>query len=115
MQRTFLQSQLAFGFQLGKLLVTLKVTPPATFSKSRMVRDRFGLLQIESQRPTNTLRSFLLSESRRSLPHPHNRLVIDSSATRPTTPLGAGEPTRLRIEDRPVLRRHVAKLLRRLR
>ena len=31
------------------------------------------------------LRFFLLSESRRTLPHPHNRLVVGSSPTGPTT------------------------------
>ena len=39
------------------------------------------LVPIENQRPEKTLRFLLLSESRRTLPHPHNRLVIGSSPT----------------------------------
>jgi hypothetical protein len=43
------------------------------------------LVPIENQRPEKTLRFLLLSESRRTLPHPHNRLVVGSSPTGPTT------------------------------
>ena len=50
------------------------------------VRDRFGRLEIEYQHPKKTLRCCRLSESRRTLPHPHNRLVIDSNPTGPTIP-----------------------------
>jgi hypothetical protein len=46
-------------------------------------------VQIENQHPEKTLRFFLLSESRRTLPHPHNRLVIDSSPTGPTITVAA--------------------------
>ena len=45
----------------------------------------------------------------------HNRLVMDSNNTGPTNPLGAGEPTCLRVQHRPVLRRHVSQLFRGLR
>jgi len=44
-------------------------------------------VQIEYQHPNKTLRVFLSSESRRTLPHPHNRLVVGSSPTGPTTSL----------------------------
>jgi len=42
------------------------------------------LVPIENQRPEKTLRFLLLSESRRTLPHPHNGLVVGSSPTGPT-------------------------------
>ena len=41
-----------------------------------------GKSEISTQK--KTLRCFLLSESRRTLPHPHNRLVVGSSPTGPT-------------------------------
>ena len=42
------------------------------------------LVPIENQRPEKSLRFLLLPESRRTLPHPRNGLVIDSSPTGPT-------------------------------
>jgi hypothetical protein len=45
--------------------------------------------QIENQNLEKTLRFFLLSESRRTLPHPHNRLVVGSSPTGPTITVAA--------------------------
>jgi hypothetical protein len=44
------------------------------------------LVPIENQRPEKTLRFLLLSESRRTLPHPHNRWIIDSNPTGSTIP-----------------------------
>ncbi len=51
---------------------------------SAEVRNKFGRLQIENQHPETPLRFFLLSESRRTLPHAHNRLVVGSSPPGPT-------------------------------
>jgi len=41
-------------------------------------------VQVENQRLKKHLRLFLLSECRRTLAHPHNRLVVGSSPTGPT-------------------------------
>ena len=43
------------------LYITVKVTPPRGLSYGRMVRDRFGLLQIDSQSARKDLHSLLLT------------------------------------------------------
>jgi hypothetical protein len=64
--------------------MTLRLADFVLVYSSSKVRDRFGLGQIENQFPEKHLRFFLLSESQRTLPHPHNRLVVGSSPTGPT-------------------------------
>lgn len=47
-------------FSVEKLIVALELIRPYANSQGTMVRDRFGLLQIENQRPKKALRVFTL-------------------------------------------------------
>ncbi len=72
-------------FSVKKLLLTFTVARFEIASQAKVLRNKFGRLQIGNQYPEKTLRFFLLEESHRTLPHPHNRLVVGSSPTGPTT------------------------------
>jgi hypothetical protein len=72
------------GVRLAAFVMNLLLAEFGLVQRSAEVRDRFGLGQIENHYPEKTLRFFLLSEYRRTLPHPHNRLVVGSSPTGPT-------------------------------
>jgi hypothetical protein len=76
-----------FGIRLANLVMNLRLVEFVLVSRSAEVRDRFGLGQTGNQHPEKPLRFLLLSESRRTLPHSHNRLVVGSSPTGPTTSL----------------------------
>jgi hypothetical protein len=73
-----------FGVRLVAFVMNLRLIEFVLVYSSVEVQYRFGRLKIENQCAEKTLRCFLLSESRRTLPHPHNRLVIGSSPTGPT-------------------------------
>ena len=73
-----------FGVRLANLVMNLRLAEFGLVQPSAEVRDRFGLGQIENQYPEKTLRFFLLGGVYRTLPHPHNRLVVGSSPTGPT-------------------------------
>ena len=72
-------------FSVKKLLLTFTVARFEIASQAKVLRNNFGLLQITNQYPEKTLRFFLLEGIYRALPHPHNRLVVGSSPTGPTT------------------------------
>ena len=65
--------------------MNLRLTDFVLGQASSEIQYRFGVVQIENQNPEKTLRFFVLEESSRTLPHPHNRLVVGSSPTGPTT------------------------------